>query len=184
MTSVQWLKKTFKESIQHHFISVPQWSHRGKLKLLACISYNDRGCFLSLTEFLPDRQSFTICIPKGRNTLGWTLFLNILPQLSLPTDNGGPASSEIPLQSYGPQQQHPIPPKPPNHNQQPWSGPAANIRVITKSSTPETSSNIDWAKAIISDSVESPFNLDGTAKAIASAWNFNFLPSLTLFGER
>lgn len=53
LDALAWLTKTFKEAIEDHSISAPQWLHKGCIKLSVRISSNDRGCFISIMEFLP-----------------------------------------------------------------------------------------------------------------------------------
>lgn len=138
----------------------------------------------------PDGCSFSICIPKGRNNSRWSLFLRFLSQqMQSNYHTKGYQCIEYPFHSTRSEQQLPLLVRPSNFTAQahrsnfprPWSDPADSLRVVIQCRLPETSSDNDWAKAIICDCVESPSNLEATAKAIANACNFNsFHPLLSL----
>lgn len=72
--ALQWLSKTLHTSITGQPLSVPIWRTLGVLKQKAEKMENRRGGFLTITEFLLDRRPYSLCIPKGKQSSGWTTF--------------------------------------------------------------------------------------------------------------
>lgn len=46
----------------------------GVPKLKVELRENQRGRYLPIAEFLPDRCSYSLCIPEGKQSSGWTSF--------------------------------------------------------------------------------------------------------------
>lgn len=80
---VPWLKNLLTDCIHRRQISAPLWHQPSKSCFRAFASVNSRGRFLSITEHSIDGQVFSICIPQGRDTSGWSHFLSKLPPLLL-----------------------------------------------------------------------------------------------------
>lgn len=71
--ALPWLTRML-NSIEFQHISFPNWHFHGLLKLQAEILSNQWGHFLSISDYLPDRQSYIICIPEGDHSSCWSLF--------------------------------------------------------------------------------------------------------------
>lgn len=193
LDALTWVTKTFKEAIEDHSISAQQWLHKGYIKLSVCIppiigvissvsrSSSPTGApspFASQkVETTQDGPSFyTSSLNRSRR---------IITQKVINVSNT-PFTAQDHISNFlswpdPTTSQHRLTPA--ANFPRPWLDPADSLLVVTQCRPPVTSSDNDWAKAIICDCVECPFNLEATSKGIANACNLDFLPSFTLFGE-
>lgn len=145
-----WLKNALSDFIDVQKISGQDWPHKGFTKLKAAISSNRRGRFLTITEFLLDHRSYTICVPHGRQASGWSFFLKRLPQLLLQKhttsglDRGSNhcQTTSAQQQAFHQQQKH-------SHSQWAWSDPSKTLRCFTQNNRPVVKPEYEWSKAII-----------------------------------
>lgn len=110
---LRWLSNTLQSSIKGRTLSVPIWRILGVLKLKVETKENQRGRCLPIMEFLPDGRSYSLCIPEGKQSYGWTTFhIEIVAKLWAETPAPSPTSqtnltvttSEITTQPQNPQQ--------------------------------------------------------------------------------
>lgn len=65
-----WLTRVFHDSITLAHVLTQEWHHNGTLKFQALIPSNDKGVYLSITEFISDQHSYSIHVPESHHSSG------------------------------------------------------------------------------------------------------------------